>query len=281
MLVYQHKGGFLKPGSILAWWPQTTGDVTAFLHQAPIVILWQCPAAMVPELRPWIFRCQPFQTPLVDLARAEEDLWRGLEAKSCRYEVRKAEKMECVVSRNEDQEVARLLINDSIRRLGYRAELGEKEWRALLPDHDIFLCRWQSVPVAAHVILRDRPGRARLLLSGGADRGDERLRSAVGPGNRILHWRELQYYKAEGYHFYDFGGCDVNKESPHYRNTQFKLSFGGRVVEEPIVYLAKNPALRAVLRARGAVRGALRKVPWPEAWVKALRGRPGLASLFR
>jgi hypothetical protein len=271
----------LKAGSILAWWPQRVGDVTALLDQAPIVVLWQCPAAMVPELRPWIFRRQPFETPLIDLARAEEDLWQGLEAKSCRYEVRKAQKMACMVSRNEEVEAARLLINESIRRLGYRAELGAEEWQALLPDHDIFLCRWQGMPVAAHVILRDRPGRARLLLSGGADRSDERLRSAVGPGNRFLHWSELLHYKAEGYRFYDFGGCDLNQESPHYRNTQFKLSFGGEVVEEPIVYLARNPALRALLRARGAAQGAVRKIPWPEAWLKALRARPKLASLFR
>jgi hypothetical protein len=281
MLIYRNKDSFLKAGSILAWWPRGVEDVTSFLDEAAVVVLWQCPASMVPDLRPWVFRCQPFLTPLIELAQTEDDLWQGLEAKSCRYEVRKAEKMECVVSRNEDNEAARLLINDSIRRLRYRSELGEAEWRALLPGNDIFLCRWQGQPLAAHVLLRDHPGRARLMLSGGVDRSDKRFHGAVGPANRFLHWRELQYYKAEGYRFYDFGGCDLDKESSHYRNTQFKLSFGGKVVEEPIVYLAKNPALRAILRARGAAQGALRKVPWPDAWLKTIRATPKLASLFR
>jgi hypothetical protein len=279
--MFVHKGKCFGKEAIVAWWPQSVQDITPFLDQAPVVIVWQCPASLVRELDPWVFRCKPFQTPLIDLARPEEELWQGLEAKSCRYEVRKAQKMGCVVSRNEESDAARLIINDSIRRLRYRPEIGEAQWRDLLPVDDIFLCRWQGLPIAAHVVQRDHPGRAKLLLSGGADRSDDRLRGAVGPGNRILHWRELQYYKAEGYHFYDFGGCDVNKESPHYRNTQFKLSFGGEVVEEPMVYLAKNPALRAILRARGTAQGALRKVPWPEAWLKTLRSRPRLVSLFR
>lgn len=281
MLVYRHKGGFLKSGSILAWWPQSVPEVALFLDEAPVVVLWQCPAAMVPELRPWVFRCQPFHTPLIDLACPEEELWQGLEAKSCRYEIRKAQKMECVVSRNEDCEAARLLINDSIRRLRYRAELGQAEWRAMLPRHDIFLCRWQGHPLAAHVLLRDHPGRIRLLLSGGVDRGDERFRAAVGPANRLLHWRELQHYKTEGYRFYDLGGCDMDKQSPHYSNTQFKLSFGAQVVEEPIVYLAKNPVRRGYLRGIGSVRRAVRRIPWPEAWLQVFRTRPKLLSWLR
>ncbi|MCX6924418.1 MAG: peptidoglycan bridge formation glycyltransferase FemA/FemB family protein [Verrucomicrobia bacterium] len=281
MLVYPQKGGFLKADAILVWWPRSVQDIRPFLDQAAIVILWQCPAAMMPELRPWIFRCRPFQTPLIDLALTEEALWQGLEAKSCRYEVRKAQKMEFVVSRNEETEAARKLINDSIRRLRYRAEVGEEEWEATLPSHDIFLCRWQGIPLAAHTILRDHPGRARLLLSGGVDRSDERFRSAVGPANRLLHWHEMLYYKAEGFRFYDFGGCDPNPESSHYSITQFKLSFGGETVEEPIVYLAKNPARRGFFQGIGVVRGALRRIPWPETWLQAIRSRPRLLSWLR
>jgi lipid II:glycine glycyltransferase (peptidoglycan interpeptide bridge formation enzyme) len=189
--------------------------------------------------------------------------------------------MECVISLNGEAEAARVLINDSIRRLRYRAELGESEWQALQPAHDIFLCRWQTIPVAAHVILRDPPRRARLLLSGSEDRNNERFHAVVGPCNRLLHWHELRHYKAEGFGIYDFGGCDLDKESSHYSNSQFKLSFGGEVAEEPVLYLAKNPALRAVLRTRSTAQDALRKVPWPEAWLKVVRTRPKLMSLFR
>ncbi len=281
MLVYRQKGRFPRTDLIMAWWPQSVSDVTAFLNHAPIVVLRQCPAAMVPALRSWAFRCQPFQTPLIDLTRPEQELWQNLEAKSCRYEIRKAQKMEFAISRNEAGDAARQVINDSIQRLRYRAQLSEEEWQALRPDHDIFLCRWQGVPLAAHVLLRDHPGRARLMLSGGADRGEERFHRVVGPGNRLLHWQELQDYKAEGFHCYDFGGCDLNKDSHHYRNTQFKLSFGGQVVEEPTIHLAKNPALRGFHMGLGLVRKTVRRIPWPERLLQMFRTRPRLLPWLR
>lgn len=281
MLVFRDQGARFKSRGIRAWWPQSLREVIPLLEEAPVVMLRQCPAAMVPDLRRWVFQRRSFQTPLIDLRRNEEELWKGLDAKSCRYEVRKAQKMGCVISRNEDCEAARLLINDSIRRLRYRAELDGEEWQALLPGHDIFLCRWHERPLVAHVLLRDHPGRIRLLLSGGVDRGDERFRSAVGPANRFLHWRELEYDKGEGFHLYDFGGCDLDQQSPHYRNSQFKLSFGGKVVDEPTVYLAKNPALRCFYRGMGAIRVGLRLIPWPQACMKVFRTRPKLLPWLR
>jgi hypothetical protein len=48
-----------------------------------------------------------------------------------------------------------------------------------------------------------------------------------------------------------------------------------------VLYLARSPALRAILRARSTAQDALRKVPWPEAWLEVVRTRPKLMSLFR
>ena len=262
---------YLRFEAIVVWYPAKAGDVTLHLERAPVVILWQCPESLAQELRPWVFRARPFQTPLVDLARTEEQLWQQLDQLG-RRQIRKAEKLDCVISCNEDTAAARLLLNDSIRRLCYRTELGEAEWQALLPQHDVFLCKRQGIPLAAHVILRDRPGRARLLMSGGVDRKDERFRDTAGPANRLLHWHELQHYKAEGFRFYDFGGIELDKSALE-PIPQFKLSFGGEVVAEPMLYLAKNPALRAVFRGLSATRTAIRRLPWPEAWLKALRVR--------
>ncbi|MEI6561021.1 MAG: GNAT family N-acetyltransferase [Verrucomicrobiota bacterium] len=256
-------------------------DIGSLLDKAHVVILWQTPQAVIEEVQPYLFRTRSFFTPLIDLALPEDQLWQALEPKSCRYEIRKAQKMECTVLRNEETDVARDLINESIRRLRYRAELGEEEWNALLPNHDIFLCKWQGTPVAAHVMLLDRPHRARLLLSGSADRSDPNLRNVVGPANRLLHWSELQAYKAEGMEVYDFGGCDTDKKSPEYSITQFKLSFGAKVVEEPMLFLAGNPSLRLLLRCHSGIRAALKSVPWPKRWKEMVRTHPRIASLFR
>ena len=178
--------------------------------------------------------------------------------------------------------MARQLLNDSIRRLRYRPELSEAQWRASLADYDIFLCKWQGVPLVVHAILRDKPGRALgPTLSGSVDRTEDRFRGAVGPANRLLHWEELRHYKQAGYHYYDFGGCTMDPASPEYPISQFKLSFGSEVVMEPTLYLARNPALRLTLRCIDTARKSLKQLPWPKSWVQRMRTSSRLASLFR
>ena len=222
------KSKYLGYEAVQIWWPASARDVTAHLDRVPVVVLWQCPESLAHELRRWVFHRRPFATPLVDLTRTEEELWHKLEPKSCRYEIHKAQKLDCAISCNKDTEAARLLLNDSIRRLQYRTELGDAEWQALLPVNDIFLCTVQGMPIATHAVLRDPPARVKLLLSGGADRADKRFRNLVGPCNRLLHWHELQHYKAQGFHYYDFGGIDLRENSSEPKPT-FKLSFGGEV----------------------------------------------------
>lgn len=269
--MFVHKSKYLKFEALQAWWPETVAEVLPLLEQVPVVILWQCPEALAGAFNRWEFRRRSFYTPVIDLTRSEEDLWQGLEAKSCRYEVRKGQKLDCAIVRNEECEAARLLLNQSIGRLRYRPEIGPDEWKDLLPGHDVFLCKWQGIPVVIHLMFRAPPLRARLLLSGSVDRHDERFHAILGPCNRLLHWHELQYYKAQGYRVYDFGGCHIEKDSPQYPLTQFKVSFGAKVAAEPHLYLAGNPALRAMLRGIGATQGAVRKIPWPKAWLKAIR----------
>ena len=266
------------------WWPPSVDAVRPFMDEVPVVMLWQCPESLVKEFRPWVFRTRPFYTPLIDLSRSEEELLQKLEPKSCRYEVRKAQKMDCVITLNEDIEAGRLLMNRSIQQLLYRSPIGEDEWQALLKDHDIFVCKWQAAPVAVHVLLRDFPGRARLLLSATEDRSNERFRAIVGPANRLLHWHEIQSYKRREFKTYDLGGCDDPsgpKSSPTYSISQFKLSFGAEVVSEPMLYLTRKPVLRMFLKSMAAARNGLKRIPWPQSWLKALRSRPKLGRWFR
>ena len=206
-------------------------------------------------------------------------MWQKLEPKSCRYEVRKGQKLDCEILRNQELDAARALINDSIRRQGCRPELSQGEWENLLPSHDVFLCRWENTPVVAHVLMRNPPNRVRLLLSGTVNRSNPQFHKVVGPLNRRLHWHELLYYKAEGYQCYDFGGSPMEKTSPLYPITQFKLSFGATVVSEPILYLAKNPVLRGVLHGIGLAQSALKAVPWPKSWLTAIKTKPIFAFL--
>jgi hypothetical protein len=279
--MFVFRSTYFKADTIFGWWPQSVQEVMPLLDQASVVVLRQCPEPLARELDPWVFKARPFHTPLIDLTLSEDHLWQKLEPKSCRYEIRRAQKMDCTISLNEETETARLLINESIRRLRYREEITQERWRAELHLHDIFLCWWQAVPVATHVMLRDPPARAKLLFSATADRSLARFRPMVGPCNRLLHWYEVQHYKAKGFRYYDFGGCTLDKGAPDYSITQFKLSFGGEVVAEPTLFLAKRPTARVIFGLVAAGQAFLRRLPWPKALVQAVRTRPRLYSIFR
>lgn len=279
--MFVHNSKVFGLDALTVWWPKSVADVRAFLNRNRIVVLWQCPMRFIAEIRPYLFYRRSFSTPLVDLSLAEDQLWQRLDPKSCRYEIRKAQKLNATTLQNEDMESARTLINEGIRRLRYRAEIGPEEWRTLLPGHDVFVCKWEKVPVVAHVILADAPGRARLLLSGTVDRHDLRYRNVIGPLNRLLHWNEILHYKSRGFRHYDFGGCDVDEHSQTYPITQFKLSFGAEVVEEPILYLAKGSALRVSLRTLISIREGLKKLPWADSLRKVVRGHGRMSAFFR
>jgi len=274
-----HKTRYLKFDALQRWWPQSMEEVVKLLDQSPIVILWQCSESMAKECRRWIFRERTFHTPLVNLLQTEDELWQKLEAKSCRYEVRKGQKMEFVILRNQELDTAFKLINESITRQSYRPALTKDEWQRLLPTHDVFLCQSQGSPLVVHVLMRAEPDRIKLLLSGTADRSDPRFHKAIGPLNRMLHWHELVTYKAEGYKVYDFGGSPIDKNSPQYPITQFKVSFGAEIVNEPILFLAKNPLLRMFLGGVGWVQRVGRTIPWPKSWLAAIRSNPRFSFL--
>src|SRR5204862_7344954 len=129
-------------------------------------------------------------------------------------------------------------------------------------------------------LMRNPPSRIKLLLSGTVDRATSPFHNVIGPLNRRLHWHELLHYKAAGYQTYDFGGSPVDKDSPQYPITQFKVSFGATITAEPIVFLARNPLLRGLLRGIGLVQHTLRSIPWPKTWLAAVRANP-MFSFFR
>lgn len=279
MLQYRTK--YHRLDTIVAWWPTSEEQIEQLLREAPVVILWQCPLSLAGKITPFLCSEQAFQTPLLDLSSTEEDLWKGFEIKSCRYEIKKGQKTEHEILQNEELGTAMDLMNESIRRMRYRGPLKQNEWDALSKDHDIFLCKHAGQPVAVHVILKDTPVRAKLMLSATADRSDETLRGVIGPLNRLLHWHEIVHYKTLGFRKYDFGGCNLDKGSPDYPIARFKLSFGATVVSEPILYLSACSGIRLRLKTFSKVRSTIKSIPWPESWIKVVRSTPRLAALFR
>jgi len=234
------------------WWPTSMEDVSPHLSQASLITVMQCSDWIADLLSPYTFRRRPFHTALIHLAKSAEDLWSQLDSKSCRYEINRAKRVGCEVVVNSRMEQAFHLVNESIKAHRHRSVVSADEWRRTLQVCDVFGVTHDDAMIAAHVVMVDRPRRARLLFSATVDRSRHPHRDTVAPLNRYLHWFEFMYYKAQGIDCYDFGGIELNKALPIYSISRFKLSFGGDVVRENVVRLTGKTGLRIALR--GAVR---------------------------
>lgn len=89
--------------------------------------------------------------------------------------------------------------------------------------------------ICLHSFLIDRESkRSRLLHSVSTFRNiSADQKSLAGSANRFLHYYDMNYFKSDGFLFYDFGGYAMNSTDPVLQNiNQFKDSFGGELVEE-------------------------------------------------
>lgn len=257
MLVAESR--FLFFNTTVSWWPKSSEKAARLLDEKPVVTIMQCEDDVAAPLLPYAFRQKPFHTLLCDLTQSEEALWQQMK-KSCRREIRKADELGFRLTRNEDYDEALALIRSLIDRTKYRSPLKDAEWQRIITYCDVFVMWHGDRAIAADVIAVDEPRRARALMGATADRNDLALKSLIGPFNRAMIWEEMKYYKAQGTPCYDFGGVDLDPDSPCYTITRFKQSFGGEVVKENILYLTSNPVLRRILAASLNLRRTFRPV---------------------
>ena len=246
---------FLLP-SLEVWWPDGPESVLALLTQCPLVTVHGCPDDTAAALEEHSFRRKSTCTLLFDLTVPTAELWRGLRRKSCRQDINKALRRAPDIVVNADTDAVFRLINQHIRRKGYRAALSRPEWDRILSHGDVFSIWCEGILIAAHAVLVDWPTRARATIGGEIEPTDPRFLGMIGPMNRLLHWHEMNHYKHHGVHHYDFGGLVLDHASPFYDITRFKLSFGGEPVSENVLQLWRGATGRRLLRELAARDGA-------------------------
>lgn len=96
--------------------------------------------------------------------------------------------------------------------------------------------------LAMHATQLDPASKTALLILSGSQRLDAGVdKKMIGWGNRYLHYKDLELLKAQGYEVYDWSGVCMDPSDPRYSIGQFKLSFGGDVVD---AWTLKSPMYR-------------------------------------
>jgi hypothetical protein len=186
------------------------------------------------------------RTTCLDLRLGADALRRAMDAKSCRYEVRRAEKMldRIKVLTNDDAAANdfRQLYNRFVAINRYARPLSLRRVKEFLGACDVFVIYADDRPVCSHMLLRDDDaGRVRLIFSATCRLEKSPDAALSGPLNRYLHWHEIQAYQAQGFRLFDFGGIEDGETSI----AKFKLSFGGFPLVEHCYVFAGAGALFA------------------------------------
>jgi hypothetical protein len=181
---------------------------------------------------PHIVRHRQLQTSWVDLSAGPEEILKGMSRKSCRYEIRRAEKMldsvEIEHNSPKSQRDFLALYNDfaKTKRLPRFPAAWLEEYSTRGETLVIYL---NGEALCCHFLLCDsQAGIVRLLYSGSRRLRTPEDATACGALNRYLHWHEMQSYHARGFSTFDLGGI----RHPEEPISRFKLSFGGVVVTE-------------------------------------------------
>jgi Acetyltransferase (GNAT) domain len=174
----------------------------------------------------------------INLAAGPRVILDGMSKKSCRYEIRRAEKMLSRVSIEIGSEKANRdflpLYNEFNRAKGLPQLTAH--WMQENSAHcETFVLYRDGEALCVHLLLRDpETSIVRLLYSGSKRLESPEQALACGALNRYLHWQEMQRYHALGFRTFDFGGIGRPNESI----ARFKLSFGGSVVAQHFYLLS-------------------------------------------
>lgn len=182
---------------------------------------------------PNLIRSRSGLTTCVDLSVGPARIFEGMNRKSCRYEIHRAEALlgEVDIELNSPRAFGDFLTvyNSFARTKGPVPTLSKQQFHEYATHGDTFVLYYRKRALCCHLILRDPTTNVVRLLYAGSRRLDTTEDAALcGPLNRYLHWHEMKLYCEQGMRVYDFGGIRYARHP----TAQFKLSFGGTIVTE-------------------------------------------------
>lgn len=230
MVTFQRQVGLLKYRKI--WFPnrERALEISRSLRSNEIVRFFGVAQELSPL--PHLVKQRQLRTAWLDLSVGPEGMLKGMKRKSCRYEIRRAEKMLDRVEIEVDSERARndflVIYRDFCKAKGLPS-LPISRLREFSDHAETFVIYLDQKPLCCHLLLCDSESSiVRLLHSGSRRLQNPEHAAACGALNRYLHWYEMQRYHIQGFATFDFGGILM----PDDDFSQFKLSFGAVVVAE-------------------------------------------------
>lgn len=184
--------------------------------------------------------CVPVETVFSDLTKSTEEILAG-STKTIKYEVNKCEKegINITFYTAADLKRDKILVNEfETAYLDFAKELGLKEveeaYRRSKVDNFIecdciLLSKAEKAGVSIYHVYACGGHECALNYSVSNFRIDPSKRNLAGRMNKLLHIKDMDWFRKHGYTLYDWGNIS-SSENPNGID-KFKMSFGGEVVK--------------------------------------------------
>ena len=132
---------------------------------------------------------------MIDLAESEEELWKNLDAKSCRYEIRKIKKLldageNIEITKNDNVQSFLDIANRYNKTRNYSTRLKKFDLSRYMDvdKGELLTISYNGKIIGGNFYLKDHTHRVRLLFSYNDRLGNKDIAKISGPMIRYLHW---------------------------------------------------------------------------------------------
>jgi len=184
---------------------------------------------------PWYYSITRASSCYTDLTRGMDEILASMKSNT-RNEIRRAIKEGCEFGIVDDVDEFIPFYNSFCESKGLndftsRAQIGKYEKVLITKATDS-----EGGVLAMHANILDEKTKVALLMFSCSPRLDANVdKKLIGWGNRFLHFKDLEWLKDNGYTYYDWSGVCLDPDNPCYSIGQFKLSFGGKVVDSIVL----------------------------------------------
>lgn len=200
-------------------------------------------------------------TLITDLMQEEEQIWSMMN-KNYKYEIRRAQKEEAEfsvfgaqeladnASVIEEFETAYNAFCDEIQNESVRANYDHAMIMQMIAKNAIVLTKAeQHNLVVYHIYVTD--GEVVILDYSVSDfRNEDADKAAAGRLNKLLHWKDMMMFKAEGCKTYDWGNVSGRTADELSGIDRFKAGFGGVLTKQVSVFVGNGVVGNAAVLAR-------------------------------
>ena len=183
---------------------------------------------------PWFYKVTKGTSCQTDLTASMDDIFLLMKSNT-RNEIRRAqrENIEFALVDNPDEFISyynAFCVSKGLKDFCSRARLAK--FGELLMTKAVH----GTETLSMHVNVLNSESKIAFLMFSCSQRLDgDADKKKIGWANRFLHYKELEYLKGMGYTCYDWSGVCTDPNNPQYSIGQFKLSFGGKMVDSIVL----------------------------------------------